>query len=640
MALQPPPSKSQSPAAHWALVAVGVLILAGAIWSVYGPAADGPFVFDDQGTIVDNPSIRRLWPPLGTEEAPGPLRAPRTTAVHGRPLVNLSFAVNYALGSLNPIGYRHFNMAVHFLTALLLWAIVSRTLRLNFFAGRFERVAGVLGLASALVWALHPVNTESVVYVTQRTESMMGMFYLATLYSAMHYWPAETERARAFWLIVAAGACMAGMLSKEMAASAPAMCLLYERTFLTGSFRRALQRSWPLYTGLLLSWIPVILLNFGGPRTPASGFGRGVAAHEWWLTQTEIIFLYLKLAVWPWPLVIHYQIPYLHTFGEAWPWLLLAALLAIATCLLVYRRTSAGFVATWFVAVLSPTLVIPLVNEIAAERRLYVPLAALVPFLIAGGYVLLDSLGKRSGKKAFAPTAVSAYAAIVAVTAIGLGLLSSHRLACYREELLLWQDAARYEQDDPMVQFNLGTLLAEAKRIPEAIPHLEAAVRLDPDSAQGQFNLARALEQIGQPREALRHYRATVKLQPDHAAAHYNLARLLEKQNQAQEAMDHYRQAIAAQPDFSEARSNLGILLLNSGRTNEAIEQFEAALREKENSANCLNLATAYSLTNRANEAIPLAERALALARSEGDNAMTQMTEAALRHFRAQMGMQ
>ncbi len=629
-----PQAKPHSKAGLWALAAVGALALAGAVWWLYGPASGYPFVFDDQGTIVDNLSIRRLWPPVGTEEAPGPLCAPRTTAVHGRPLVNLSFAVNYALGGLNPIGYRHFNMAIHLVTALLLWAIVTRTLQLDFFAGRFERIAGVLGFASALVWALHPVNTESVVYVTQRTESMMGMFYLATLYSALHYWSAQSTGSRTLWLITAATACIAGMLCKEMAASAPAMCLLYERTFLTGSFRRAVRRSWPLYAGLLLSWFPVIFLNFGGPRTPASGFGRGVAAYEWWLTQTEVFFLYLKLAVWPWPLVIHYQIPYLHTFGEAWPWVLSAATLAFATCALVYRQTSAGFVATWFVAVLSPTLVIPLVNEIAAERRLYVPLAAVAPFLIAGGYAVVQYFGNRFGRKALAPTIT--YFALTASLAVGFAILCSHRLASYRQELFLWQDAVRHQPEDPMAQFNLGTLLAETGRIPEAIPHLEAAVRLDSDSAQAQFNLARALEQVGQSQKAFEHYQATVDLQSDHAAAHYNLARLLEEDGRPQDALTHYEQAVAAKPDFSEARGNLGILLLGAGRTEEAIRQFEAALKEKEDFGNCLNLASAYSMVHRRDQAIRLAERALNLARHDGNETMIQRAEEALSYFRTQ----
>ena len=182
-----PTAKAQSSAARHRRTALGALVLGVAVVAVYYPAADGPFVFDDAGTIVDNPSIRQLWPLVGSDESPGPFAAPATTAVHGRPLVNLSLAVNYKFGGLDPFGYRIVNIVVHLLSAILLWSIVARTLSLDYFQGRFDRVAGPLAFVAALVWALHPLNTESVVYVTQRTELTMGMFYLATLYIALRY---------------------------------------------------------------------------------------------------------------------------------------------------------------------------------------------------------------------------------------------------------------------------------------------------------------------------------------------------------------------------------------------------------------------------------------------------------------------
>ena len=478
---------------------LGAACLVIAVVLVYYPAASGPFVFDDAGTIVDNPSIRQVWPLVGSPNNPGPLNPPDTSAVHGRPLVSLSFAVNYYFGGLDPFGYRIVNLVVHLLSAMLLWAIVARTLRLEYFQGNFNRIADPLAFAAALVWALHPLNTESVVYVTQRTELMMGAAYLATLYGSICYWNAKQTSMRVTCLTLTTVACLSGMLSKEMMASAPAMVLLYERTFITGSFRRALKQSWPLYLGLILTWLPLLALNLNGPRTPAAGFGLGVAAHHWWLTQAKVLFLYLKLAIWPWPLVIHYEVPYLTTIAQAWPWLLAVALLAVMTLVLFWRRSSTAFVAIWIIAVLSPTLVIPLVNEIAAERRMYLPLAAIVPFLIVGGYALLQRVwqsavpldGQRSIRRG--PIAVFSVAAIA--LAVTFGCLSSRRLYAYRNELSLWQDAIAHQPHDPMVQFNLGTLLAEAGQVPAATRHLEEAVRtrsrLLPGSLQSGSRLRR-----------------------------------------------------------------------------------------------------------------------------------------------------
>ena len=617
---------------------LGAMVLGAILVLVYYPAAGGPFVFDDAGTIVDNPSIRQLWPLVGDDVNPGPLLPSETSAVHGRPLVNLTFAANYSWGKLDPSGYRIVNLVFHFLSTVLLWAIVARTLRLEYFKRAFDGIAELLAFAAALLWMLHPLNTECVVYVTQRTELMMGMFYLATLYGSIRYWNTKYTWSRRTCLVLTTLACLSGMLCKEMMASAPAMVLLYERTFLAGSFRQALKRSWPLYLALVLTWLPLLVLNLGGPRTPASGFGLGVAAHHWWLTQTKVLFLYLKLAIWPWPLVIHYEVPYLTTVGQAWPWLLAVGILAMGTLVLFWRRSSIAFVAIWIIAVLSPTLVIPLVNEIAAERRMYVPLTAIVPFLIVGGYVAVAWCWQHLARPEKQTTAcrgpVGAFSVLTLVLAITYAAVSSRRLLAYQAELTLWQDAVVHQPHDPMVQFNLGTLLVKDGRVSEAIGHLQEAVRLDPESYETQYNLARAFEDTSRPQDAITHYREALRVRPEDAASHYNLARLLEESGNVTKATDHYRQAVTAQPDFAAARTNLGILLLNSGHTQEAIEHFEAALRWQEDTGTCINLAMAYSIAKRMPEAITLAKKAVDLARDPNE---VSLAKQALTYLQTQL---
>ncbi len=232
------------------------------------------------------------------------------------------------------------------------------------------------------------------------------------------------------------------------------------------------------------------------------------------------------------------------------------------------------------------------------------------------------------------PVAVFSVATIA--LAIGFGYLSSRRLEAYRDELALWQDAVVHQPHDPLVQFNLGTLLAEAGQIPEAIRHFEEAVRLDPDSYRAHYNLARALEGSARSQDAIEHYRSTLRLRPDDAASHYNLARLLEDTGHTLQTIEHYRQAIAVQPDFSAAHTNLGILLLTTGHAQEAVKNFEAALGLQEDLANYMNLVVVYSQLNRATEAIPLAEKALDLARSQGETSLVEELEAVLAYFRGQ----
>ncbi len=382
----------------WAAAAVLALF----IGVVYGPAADAPFIFDDAIAIVRNSSIVSLWPLVGTAEHPGPLKTPLDNPVSARPLVNLSFAMNYHFGGRDPTGYHAINIVIHFCSALLLWAIVGRALCLPYFGGKFAVSARWLALIAAMLWALHPLVTEAVIYASQRTELMMALFFIATLYCSLRYWAAlplpleedQNHGRRTAWLILAVIACLAGMASKEVMVSTPLMVLLFERTFVTGSLGQALRRSWPLYAGLAATWILLLFLNLGSPRGNSAGFDLGVSAGSYWLTQAKVLSMYLKLAIWPWPLLIHYELPYFATFREAWIYVVPVLLVGLGTLALLLRNHPIGYLGTLIFAILAPTSLVPIVTEMAAERRMYLPLAPLVVLCVIGGYLLAAHLAK------------------------------------------------------------------------------------------------------------------------------------------------------------------------------------------------------------------------------------------------------
>ena len=154
-----------------------MLIIAAGIWA-YHNSFRGPFIFDDVPAIVENATIRHLWPPWQ------PLMPPRniSTTVQGRPIVNLSLAINYALNGFRVWGYHALNLATHIGAGLVLFGIARRTLRQPRLQQRFGEAAEMLALAIAILWVVHPLQTESVTYVVQRAESLMGLFYLLTLY--------------------------------------------------------------------------------------------------------------------------------------------------------------------------------------------------------------------------------------------------------------------------------------------------------------------------------------------------------------------------------------------------------------------------------------------------------------------------
>ncbi len=450
-----------------ALGLAALVLLSGTAWWVFGQAVHAPFIFDDAFSVLENPSIVHLWPLVGEDGRPGPLNPLNDDPTAGRPLVNLSLALNYRFGQLDPFGYRVVNIVMHMLSAMLLWAIVGRALRLDYFKGRFDRVAGPLSFAVASVWALHPLQTETVVYVTQRTELMVGLFYLSTLYGSLRYWASRHPAGRAVWLSLSVLACVLGMCCKEVMVSVPVMVLLFERTFLAGTFRRAWRDSWPLYLGLAFGWAPLLALNYSGPRSESAGFHLDVPAYAWWFTQAKVLWMYLRLSVWPWPLVIHYEMPYL-TFSTAWPWLVASSLLGIATLVLLWRRTVVGYLGAWVLVILSPTLVVPIILEVAAERRMYLPLAAIVALVIVGGYALALQTERFFRPEANRTTSAWRAIAMTTVTAIVLAAVlsavSKHRLAAYQDELTLWQDAVVHQPEDAVVRTGLGIALCNAGR--------------------------------------------------------------------------------------------------------------------------------------------------------------------------------
>ncbi len=591
------------------------VVLCGAVWMAYGSALHLPFVFDDRVSVLHNSSILKLWPLLGDSQHPGPLNPPTELPTSGRPLVNLSLALNDHFGALNPVGYHAFNLIVHLLSALLLMAIVRRSLRLEHFGGRFDDAAEWLALATAFLWAVHPLGSETVVYVTQRTELMVGFFYLATLYASLRYWAASAQARRTAWGALATLSCLAGMASKEVMVTAPVVVLLFERTFVAGSFRRALRNSWPLYIGLFLSWGLLLYLNCNAPRSTSAGFHLGLPAYAWWFTQAKVLMLYLKLTVWPWPLAIHYEIPYLTTFGAAWPWLLSSGLLAIATLVLLRRRNAVGFAGAWVLLILSPTLVVPIITEVAAERRMYLPLAALVSLWVIGGYWLARQVALRRSH-ADANRDTQWPLATVTLTALLLfvvmGLVSARRLAAYQDEITLWRDNLISQPDDPVAHNNLGNLFPDQPQ--EAIKQFEHAARLKPDYPEAYYNIGVVLGETGRLPQAIEQYRQALRVKPDYPQAHCNLGDLLIKTGQPKEAIVHLEEAVRLKPDFPQAHNCLGIALKQLDQLPAAIEQYQEALRIDPDFADAsYNLGNALAGSGHAEAAIQHYQHALAI---------------------------
>ena len=602
----------------WAVVLVmGFLIAA-----VYGPAVNVPLVFDDRATILANDSILSLWPLVGISK-PGPLNPPAELPTSGRPLVNLSFAINYYFGGFNPAGYHAVNIAIHFLSSLLVWAIVGRTLRLSYFGGRYDRSGGWLAFIVALLWALHPLQTEAVIYVTQRTELLMAFCYLATVYCSLRYWATVGPSAAAWWFGLAVVACLAGMASKEVMVSAPLIVLLFERTFLSGSLGNALRRSWRLHIALAATWLLLIGLNASRPHSDATGFALGVTGPMWWLTQSKIFFLYLKLVFWPWPLLFHYAMPYFKTFAEAWMYVVPLLVIGVATLWLLWKNRPLGFLGTWYFALLSPTFVIPIITEMAAERRMYLPLLVPVIIVVLGGYQLGAAIVRRRDAKDAGGTyrmpllGVGVPAAILTFV---FCIVSSQRLVAYDSELNLWAEVLTAQPDNAMAHHAIGYYYEHAGDDASAMAEYAEATRLDPDQAQVHYMMGLLLEKHGSYAEAVTHFAEAVRVISKNVTLRNDLGVALYLADRNEEAIAAFRDALSIDPNSWKTYRSLAAAYWKVNKRQESLDAYQTAIRLNPQAVEVyIDLSKAYEANGEPEKSVEVLKQGLEVARSIGD---------------------
>lgn len=599
----------------FALLVIGVSALL-----TYANSLHGPFVFDDESSITTNPTIRKLWPL--TE----PLSPPLTNVTaQGRPILNLSLAVNYALGGAAVEGYHAVNLLIHALAGMVLFGVVRRTLMVGWVVpnpsvkdagvGPERRVGDnapyLLALAVAVLWVVHPLQTESVTYVIQRAESLMGLFYLLTVYCFVR--GTEVGGGGARWLGLAVGACALGMATKEVMATAPLMVLFYDRTFVAASFTEALRRRWVFYAALFGTWLLLgwLVLQGGGNRGGSVGFGAGIEPWAYWLTQFKAVATYLRLTIWPAPLVFEYGTFWVNGAADiAIEVLLVLGLLAV-TIRGLWRRTALGFAGAWFFGILAPTSLAPGTTQMVVEHRMYLPLAAVLAVAVVGVY-------RRLGERGRGAVWVGS-----AALALLWGGMTIGRNADYRTDVALWSDTVAKRPANPLAHFMLAGALERAGEVPRALESYAEALRLKPNFSVGHENYGALLLKLGRRAEALAHFEEALRLQPAFPDAHMNLGNTLVAEGRAGDAVRHLAEAVRLAPEFAEMHYNLANALSAAGRTAEANAAYEMALKRPAGSAAVhaaahLRLGNAHAMAGRPAEAVPHYEAVL---RTQSENA-------------------
>ncbi len=593
-------SKAQQRPSARTILAATILVLAGLL--VYANSFAGTFVYDDHCNIVNYP--HNFWPGLW-----GFIR---------KPLWRSSVELNYTLGGLDARGYHSVNLTIHLLAALTLFGIARRTMLSRRVRQRLGEAGTPLAAAIALIWLVHPLQTESVTYIVQRRESMMGLFYLLTLYCLI-----RSSSARRPWVWFAPGilSCAIGMNIKPVMMTAPVIAVIYDRIFLSRSFKELLRRRWILYLGLVVTWV---VLFKHGHRMTSQGMGIpqiSMSVWDYFCSQFGVVTHYLRLSFFPDALVLDYGWPVARQPAQIVPYAILIGVLVALTLWALWRYPAWGFVGTWFFAILAPTSSIITIDYLAFEHRMYLSLAAVATLTVVGAYLLGGGLLRKLISNEPVRKRLGGVLGVVLLTvcATGLSARTILRNRDYHTRQSMWLSVTRHRQGNYRAYNNLGVALAEKGDETGAIASYRRAVTLWPGYADAHGNLAAALARQGAAEEAGDHYREAIRLDPTRAGYHYGLGRAMAAQAKRPEAIEHFTKAIQLDPAHAAAQFQLAAVYSAKGEAGLAIQHYRRALAIRRDWAEAINnlawvLATVPDPKLRnCDEAIRLAQRAYKL---------------------------
>lgn len=491
-----------------------------------------PFIFDDDDSIRLNQTIRSLWPI-------GPVLKPIEggATVAGRPILNLSFAVNYAIGGESLLGFHITNLLLHILASATLYAFLGKLLRAAVIRERFQGDPLSLAFWISLIWALHPIQTESVTYIAQRAESLAGLFYLLTLYFFARGVESPDKKP---WLLASVAACAIGMGCKEIVASVPIIALLYDRIFVAGSFREAFRQRWSFHATMAATWLLLAYFILAtNNRGNTAGLNLSISSFDYFKTQCFAILEYLRLTCWPHPLVLDYGTR-ISTSPSVF---ILSALvlsgMAIASLFAAFRGSAYGFLGVWFFAVLAPTSsFVPVVTQTMATHRMYLALAPVLTAALLLAY-------SRFGQKALFACAPIAFI---------FGTLTFIRNRDYQSEKSIWADTILKCPSNERALLNLSEIFVHEGKYSEAFALAEESLKMSPRNPKAHSLLAMSLFDMNRTDESLKHFQHALFLDPSNGFHYRNLGIALYELGRFEEAKRYLNEALRINPDSSFVR--------------------------------------------------------------------------------------
>jgi tetratricopeptide (TPR) repeat protein len=530
---------------------LGVILL---VLGIYLPSMHGEFLFDDIYEIEQNPHIRTLSP------LSEPMLSTHTLPV--RPLPYLTFALNFAAHQLDTRGYHLVNVLLHLFAGWLLFQVIF-----NSFTASWSRIllwldakeAYYLASLTAVLWLIHPVQTQAVSYIYQRIEVMVSLLLLLSIYAYQRF----LTKQHFYWLWVSISACFLAMLSKESAFIIPLLILSYDWLIvirLPENQQKEPQkwRSW-FFPVLGSLWILQFLMI--GAQSASYGEFSG-SSHDRWqylLTQSWVILHYLKLVIFPFPLLLDYHWPPITSLSASFPASILVAAGILLTFFAIFKRYTWGLPLIWFYLTLAPSSSFVPVIAICAEHRMYLTLAA--PVLV--GVCLIYWICKKIRLNHIAFSIV-----IIAIMAF-FSCLTFQRNHSYQTRLGMWEDVRQKAPENPNCYWYLGKTYTKQGNIPSAINSYETGLTkqiiVSGNRATLQSKFHNELGLLYSKNEktltlAQQHYQQAFTINPGNVEAHNNLGILYFNCGYPQRAEAQFLLALQKRPDFPQAKQNLQIL--------------------------------------------------------------------------------
>ena len=593
-----------------------LLLLAVCIFFVYSNSIKGPFVFDDEHNIKDNPQVRLTEFTLG-----GIIKAGFESPCQHRPVANISFALNYYFSRYDVAGYHIVNILIHIITGIILFYFIKVTLgllnpqSLNLHGEKSAPPDHLfIAFFTTFIWVVHPIQTQSISYIVQRMNCVAAMFYILSL---LLYVKARLSNIKREKLALYLGCIFSGILSlgsKEIAATLPFFIFLYEWYFFQKLSRKWLKRNAIYFLLPLFMIIFVALFYLGGH--PIKGILSAYSARDFtlWqrvLTEFRVVVYYISLLIFPHPtrLNLVHDFPVSHSFIDPlttiYSFVAITGLLVVAVCS-AKKEQLLSFGILWFVGnLIVESSVIAL--EIIFEHRVYLPSMFFILIFVVSVYRFVSP--KWIG------------GALLCAVAIIFSVWTFQRNMVWGDDVALWKDCVIKSPHQSRQHYNLGAALARKGELDDAIKNYNTALKIDPDYVKAYYNLGNALAQKGDAEASIYNYRKALQLNPDFFEAYYNIGRILSNQGKTGEAIHNYREALIINNEMTQALYNLSWIYATS--KNEKYRNGIKAVKLAEKLCRLTAyqqplaldaLAAAYTEIGKFDKAVVTAQKALELA--------------------------